>query len=1437
MRWHPVQLTILSLLLVFFSSCEKQQQISDRHPQEIEQTTQKYFKTGAGNQILTGIPVKIKGKVIGLTPQTLQQHIPVNIETETVAFANKQVIAGNPTVIKASPKVLSKKADRRDTLVPAKGRKITASIPVPLQVLPAKTEDDAISDIRYWSLDQNLSTASFWTMAQDRRGDLWLGSLGGGAIRFDGIHFEHFTTKEGLVSNHVFAILEDRKGNIWFGTQDGGVSKFDGTTFTNFNTENGLLHNFVLCLLEDHQGNIWMGTRGGLSRYDGNGFVHFTAGNGLLYNEVIALFEDSKQQLWIGTGEGTGIYRFHEGTFTHYNIGMGKGDNDAHSIIETRDGNLWFGTWGGGAVKYDGTNFYKFTTDQGLSSNNVLSIFEDKQGSLWFGNMRGGVTEYNGQTFVHYTDDSGLSSNNVRYILQDDQENIWACTWDTGINRISKSGFQQFINSDKLGKTQIDPITVDQKQQLWLATDLGFSRFDGDSFKHYQSAKSIIREGVLTICEDDQQNIWLGAGGGVSKFNGTELTDFTRASGLLVGDVRAIHQDQHGQMWFGGFASGIVQFNGDRFLQFTEAEGFPSNDLNCIYEDKAGHLWFGTQGGGVSRFDGTHFIHYTTNEGLSNNFVQDILEDHEGNIWLGTKDGLNKFDGQTFTSFYTQDGLSHNTIYSLLLDEADKLWVKTPRGISLLVETSAKAVSAEAHEEKKFNFINYNKEDGLKASDLTANNLLLYRQNHLLVGTDNGLKSINPNQYQSAQYPPRHLKLTNLEINQSFVDYQGLLAGTTQIEAPAMSKLTAESSAPFYNLPQQLVLPHQLNHLTFHFSAIDWSAPAKIRYSYKLEGIDQHWSLAQGIAKADYRNLPTGYFTLKVKAVGMSGIWSPPISYSFRIRPPWWKMWWAYAIYLTVLCLLSYRFYQFMLSRKLAIAEKNRLQEINALKSSIYTNVTHEFRTPLTVINGMVEELEKTQQSEVILRTQVIKTHSKRLLDMVNHLMQLAKLEIQKETLNLEQGDIIAYLGYIVASHELMAQTKNIDLHFSAQPDKLWMDFDAQKITTILTNLIANATKFTPKNGEISVNAEKIAQAGKPYLMIKVADNGVGIAANELPLIFNKFYQASSKTKYTGTGIGLALVKGLVLLMDGHIDVQSALNEGTTFSIVLPVQQKTTLAEVPNHPTKFPAATIEAADPHTNGTDDEQPLVLIIEDNVDIVNYLQSCLREEAYQVLIEYNGLEGMATAFEAVPDLIITDIMMPGIDGYELCRRLKEDERTNHIPIIMLTARVAMDEKIAGLAAGADAYITKPFEKREVLIRLEKLLHLRKTLQQVYLTELKASFELNQINKHSKHPFIQKVEQEILSNLANEDFSVNELSRALLLSRSQLNRKIKAATGMNTSIFIRHIRLLEARKLLQSSSYTVSEVVYAVGFNSPAYFSQAYKHEFGHNPSEETK
>ncbi len=623
--------------------------------------------------------------------------------------------------------------------------------------------------------------------------------------------------------------------------------------------------------------------------------------------------------------------------------------------------------------------------------------------------------------------------------------------------------------------------------------------------------------------------------------------------------------------------------------------------------------------------------------------------------------------------------------------------------------------------------------------------------------------------------------------------------------------------------------------MTFHFSTIDWQSPQQIRYSYRIEDIDPDWSAPSARPFADYRNLPYGDHVFELRAIGIAQKWSETFTYPFTIRPPWWLSWWAFAAYALLSFLLLRWIYLYQLRRQLAISEAARLQEMDEAKSRLITNVTHEFRTPLTIILGMARKMKEEPGEWFRKGVDAIQRNGEKVLGLVNQMLDLARLESGRLEPELQLGDVTAYLGYRVQAFQSMAGAKNIDLRFERGPGPVEMDYDPDWLGQILDNLLSNALKFTQRGGTVIVKAFQQAD----HLVLTVRDNGPGISPEQLPHLFDRFYQAdgSSTRKGEGTGIGLALVKELSEKLGGTISAESHPGD-TIFCLSLPISRKAPPAEPFSPGESGIHAVAPLVHPPDSGGEEERPLVLLVEDNADVARYTGACLEGE-YRLVYARDGREGIDKAFQFIPDLIVSDVMMPRVDGFELLEQLKADPRTSHIPILLLTAKADVESKLKGLQAGAEAYLPKPFMPEELEIRLQSLLEQRRRLQAWYIRQ--AGIEEKEPgtaedlpNQSREQEFLLRLRGIVEANLSNNRFTVDQLSSELYLDSSTLYRKLKALTGKSPNRYIRALRVARAKKLLREPGQTVTAVAIETGFSSVKYFSRVFRKEVGVPPSE---
>ncbi|MCB0597318.1 MAG: response regulator, partial [Phaeodactylibacter sp.] len=1227
-------------------------------------------------------------------------------------------------------------------------------------------------------------------IAEDQNKQMWVASQHGGLYRYDreADRFERFLYRPedpvNISNDQARALLCDRAGFIWVGTGEPFVPSITGGGLIRFHPETGEAKRYVHDPEDEHS---------------------------LVDNRVSALLQDSKGRIWVGSCDsGLHCYdpqndrfnRMEPGVSEIYArpAGMGPWTSCPHIRILQEDqwGGIWAGNFNGGLYRFDaaGGEPWLFAHDpenpNSLTNNLVWTFFEDSQGRFWLGNMSGGgykIDPWKKKFQVHFPDE------NISAVFESPSEPgvIWLGLWEKGVCRWNrKTGAYQHFQKASPAETGpasdvIYRFFEDSEQNLWLATDNGlslYSRYTG-RFAHFP----------------------------IKAANGENVA------------ILAIHESRDGALWLGSWGQGLYKFDRNdgayEHYALPYISGEDSNSYNqsvyAVHEDAQGRLWLGTWMEGFYQFDRQGHTFTRHLEGIG---VRTIYEHEPGKFWLGTgNDGLVEYDPENgiLRSFNTNDGLSGNKVYAILEGEDQVLWMSTNQGICRF-DPNTEA------------FVNYDKKDGLSSLTFKDFSALEASDGTFYFGSEKGLASFKPEQIIKNGSPPalhiQDIKVFDKSYRQGEVDATGnWLSG----------------------LPAQLALPHYQNELTFEYVGLHYTAPELNQYRHRLVPYDRQWIEAGAKRSARYTNLSPGQYQFQVMASNSDGVWAEvPATIDILIEPPWWQTWWAYLLYALAASLFLFVMYRYQKHRWELRAslqreqeESMRLKELDEFKSRFYANITHEFRTPLTVIQGLADQIRENPRWKITERTGLIKSNSQKLLQLINQMLDLSKLEAGKLEPNYIQGDIIKYLSYLIESFHSLAFTRSITISFYSHTGSLRMDYDPEKCQQIVSNLISNAIKFTPVYGKISVVAKEIAETNQGnWLEVSVMDTGTGIPPEQLSRIFDRFYQVPGYSSPLGrsgegAGIGLALTKELLYLMGGGIEAQSEVGKGTCFTFRLPVRNEAKIEATDRilQPTA-PAAAIAlpmTGNSRKAGTVADAPIVLVVEDNPDVIYYLRECL-EGGYRVLEARNGQEGIDKALETIPDLVVSDVMMPEMDGFEFCRTLKTEERTNHIPVILLTAKVTQEDKLEGLAHGADAYLTKPFQKEELLVRVAKLLELRRQLQQKYQSA----------NGHAREPedaFLRKARQIVEANLEEPDFGVEQLSRELGLSRVQVYRKIKALTDLSTSRYIHIARLDKAYGLLKNPELNISEVAYRVGFKDPSHFSRAFSQYFGMPPNETRK
>lgn len=776
------------------------------------------------------------------------------------------------------------------------------SVPVPAGA--PRFKDAAISNIQYLDVEQGLSSSFIRSLLFDESGNLWMGTVGGGASRYNGSSFTNFTEKNGLSNNTVLCMIQDKKGRIWFGTEGGGVTCYDGKVMWRLTKEEGLSDNTILSLCEDKEGKIWMGTNGaGVCVYDGKNITIYDESMGLSNNTVRSIIQDSKGEMWFGTN-GWGACRFNEKTFTYVGTGAGLSSKIVHSIIEDDKGNIWISTDDAGVNIYDGKTIKYLTKEDGLSSDCVISLQKDKNGIIYMGTYDGGLCSYDGKKITVFSLKQGISNNYILSIKEDASGNIWMGTYGGGVCLYNGFSFKHYTEREGLGSNTVRSIVQATDSSMWFGTyGDGIIKYDGNNFLHYTESEGLSSNYIKASVLDNNGNIWFGTdGGGAVRFNGKTFENFGEREGLNSDYILSMFKDQAGRIWFGTDGAGVCVYDGTVCSTFMDDPILSENSVVTITQDRNGNMWFGTDGYGAICYDGEFFRNYNEKSGLCSDYVKSIVIDKDGNVWIGTDGkGISVLKANTIKSrkpeylqFDDNDGLSSKNIRSLTQDKSGNVWIATEKGLNYFVSRNGKITNYA-----------YTTANGLKANNFFPNSVFVDGRNHIWWGNGKALTTLDLNHFKLSDKAPA-IHLSSLELEQTFIDYNALadsLSKGKKIQVgdevkKNLSRVRFDGQANFYNYPTDLVLPHYINRLTFHFSGIEWSAPDKIKYQYQLQGSgDDDWSPITSENKASFSNLSHGDYTFKVKAIGISQKWSDTFEYKFTIQTPWYAHPMAYAGY------------------------------------------------------------------------------------------------------------------------------------------------------------------------------------------------------------------------------------------------------------------------------------------------------------------------------------------------------------------------------------------------------------------------------------------------------------------------------------------------------------------------------------------------------------
>lgn len=1314
---------------------------------------------------------------------------------------------------------------------------------------------------KYLTKSDGLSQVSVFSIAQDQEGFLWFGTRDG-LNKYDGYQFKVYK-QDKIASNDVRVLYYDKTGHKLIVGTVGGLSIYDEVkdTFLNLMYDlkdtTTLSSNVIRSILRDSKGRLWVGTANGLNLYDDTNHTFrrikdIVSVKGRANNLACdVVFEDSNKDLWLGTNEG--LYKIDGASddivIQKADINRQLSSLDISTIEEDTKENLWIGTKENGINYWDRTSdiIIKYDVTSNLTNNNIRSTSFDKEGNLWIGTFNG-LNKYNSSTakFTPFKKSSqtssGLSDNSIRSIFCDKKGSIWIGTYYGGITHLDDD-YNQFINvnpsptSNGLSANVVSSFMEEEDGSLWIGTEgegLSYLNANTDIFEEFipkNSSKPALAGKNIKKLYKDGDKLWIGyfsAGLDVYDTKSRSIrhykNDPNNPKSLANDNVYSIHKEGD-KMWLATYGSGIsiLDLKTDEFHSYnasSEDNTVSSNLIRVFLKMKDQSFWVGTENGLNKIKVGRDGLPTSFEVKLPNEKIYSLQEDSYGNMWIGTiSNGLYKYNlrTDTFQQYTDKEGLPGNTIFGILEDDAGNIWISTNNGLS-------------KYSPKDDDFTNYNTSNGLSNVEFFFNAYYKTKSGDLLFGGINGYIRFDPSKITTNNYIPP-VVLTELSQNNTEVDISkdGVLPRSI-------------------NHTKNLVFNYNEANFTIKYAALDYFSPELNHYAVKMEGLDREWNYSVGKTEATYTIQREGDYTFRLRGGNSEGLWNPEeLNLKVKVLPPPWRAWWAYLIYLVGLCLggLSiYRYFSLENKLKLQRIAKEQQEELHEVKLRFFTNITHEFRTPLTLILGPIKDLinRPDQSSDNLKQLNMIDRSAQRLLNLVNQILTFRKLANDHEPIAPQEGNIVDLLQEVYLPFSEAATKKNIFYTFKAEKEVINAWYDVEKLEKVFFNLLSNAFKFTPENGSISV---KIKEKNND-IVIEFKDSGIGVDQEFHEQIFKRFYEKAIPQDSTikGSGIGLAISKQMVELHMGTIRVKSKKDNGAKFVITLHKgKEHFTEEQLNNVPTRSSDKTLDYILPEykslfpIDNLEDTQnaneiPLVIIVEDNTEVNDYIQFILKPH-YRILTAYNGIKGLEKIKKHNPDLIISDVMMPQMDGIELCRLVKTDFDISHIPIILLTARTAALFKIEGLKTGADDYVTKPFDPEELKLRVANLISLRKKVKEKFARVL--TFDPREIHvTSSDEEFLDNALKTAEANIENYEFTVDQFAEKLNVSRALLFTKLKSLTGQTPNNFIKTIRLKRSAQLILMDKLNISEIAYMVGFKDPKYFSKCFVQQFDVKPSE---
>lgn len=1342
---------------------------------------------------------------------------------------------------------------------------------------------------KFYSTDKELSNSLINAVYQDRKGFIWIATENG-LNKFDGTRFSIYrhnaTDSTSLKNNYVRTLFEDSRGNFWIGCIN-GLQRYDRAT-DNFHElfisrKDGRKNPHITSIIERRNGDLWIATSGqgaiSLKKNSNPASFHIetelTDRIGSNYLNVI--FEDSRQNLWIATEE-KGLYRYspENKELKSYKAPYHIAGDDVSAICEDAHGQIFVGTLTKGLFRLSSRQEGNFepVLYQNRMNLNIRTLIIDTRGKLIIGTDGEGVKEYQPQQDIIVDSEINagpfdFSKSKVHSLIEDKDHNLWLGIFQKGLilvpgisNKFDYYGYKS-IHNNTIGSSCVMAIHTDEQATIWIGTDndgLYAINDQGKQLRHYthQAGNPQSVPGtILCLYEDSNQELWLGSYfDGLARMN-KQTGTCQDATSLLQGNLNAgkpkvscIIEDKNKNLWVGTYGSGLYKINLPTqhvtYYESTRNENddwsinrLPNDWISYLLEDREGMIWIGTYKGlAVLNPQTDNFINYKKQNNLLPGYVvYSLLENSNGEIWAGTSEGLvclNK-DRLTPVLFTTADGLPSDIICGLAEDEKKNIWISTHQGISKLNPP-----------EKKF--INYYAGDGLQGNEFTRTAVFKDKRGKIFFGGTNGVTAFYPQDITEIK-KEMNVLITGFHVANRPVK-KGDKSGNNVITDTAVMDT------------EQFTLAYNENTFSIDFSVLEFSNPDRISYQYKIKELGDEWISTQpGTNRVTYSSLKPGKYTFSVQARDHNNF-SNIRTVTIAITPPWYQTWWAKVIWGCLGALLIYALTMYILSRirhRQEVMRQKHMEQINEAKLQFFINISHEIRTPMTLIISPLEKL-LAEHSEKQLVYLMIYRNAQRILRLINQLMDIRKLDKGQMHLKFRETDIVGFINDLMQTFNYQAQKKNITFTFEKELEgadslKVWIDLN--NFDKVLMNVLSNAFKYTHEGGNIEVSLktghnDAYRSALKDYFEIDITDNGIGIDKNKIEQIFERFYQIDNDMTQSnfGTGIGLHLSRSLVELHHGIIKAENREDgQGTRFIIRLPLGSNHLKAEELENPeetgseptiSQLPKDSIYETEEENKTNEYRKPKaktryrVLIVEDDEEIRRYIRSELDSD-FRIYECTNGREGLETILKEKPDLVISDVMMPEMDGITLCRKIKQNININHIPIILLTAKSKAEDQIEGLEIGADAYIVKPFNTELLRTTISNLIANRERLRGKLVGEQQVEEKITKIEMKSNDEILMsKVMKTINDHLADPTLNVEMLAANVGMSRVHMHRKLKELTNQSARDFIRSIRLKQAANLLREKNLSVSEVAYATGFSNLSHFSNTFRDFYGISPSE---